>query len=69
MRQLLQVEGQGVAGDAHRVGEGTGRHSVRPGGDQGPHHPQAMLLTEGREGREGLSFVHRSANTSIFVEM
>ncbi|BAU92690.1 hypothetical protein MPPM_4085 [Methylorubrum populi] len=68
MRELLQVEGQVVAGDVHRLGEDARGEAVRTGGDQGAHDPEPMLLAEGGEGGEGLPFVHRMTYISTIVE-
>src|SRR5204863_511506 len=65
--ELLQVEGQVVAGDVHRLGEDAGGEPVRAGGDQGAYDPEPVLLAEGREGGEGLPFVHRMTYISTFV--
>jgi hypothetical protein len=37
--------------------------------DERPHDAQAVLLTEGREGGDGLPFIHHLCNISIIVEM
>ncbi|GLS57087.1 hypothetical protein GCM10007886_52730 [Methylobacterium gregans] len=68
MRELLQVEGQVVAGDVHRLGEDARGEAARTGGDQGAHDPEPMLLAEGGEGGEGLPFVHRMTYISTIVE-
>ena len=68
MRELLEVEGEIGAGDAHGLRDDAGREAVGTGRDQGAHDPQAMLLSEGREGGEGLPFVHRMTYISTSVE-
>ena len=68
MRKLLEMERQVRPGHADRLGQHSGRHAIGAGGDELAHDAQAVLLTEGREGGDGLPFVHHDVNISTIVE-
>ena len=60
MGQLLQMEGQGVAGHVELVGQDAGREPFGAGDDQGAEHAQALGMGQGTKGGNGLIFVHGS---------
>src|SRR3954464_14028812 len=68
MGEFLEMEGQVVAGGADRLRGHAGREPVGTSGDEGTHNSKTVLLTERREGGEGLSFVHRLTYISMIVE-
>jgi hypothetical protein len=60
MGKLLQMEGQGVTGDAQVVSQDTGSETFRARNDQRAEHAKALGVSQGSEGRNGLSFIHGS---------
>ena len=60
VRQLLQVEGERVAGHAELLGQHAGREAGQAGHDQRAEGAQALRMGEGAEGGDDMIFIHDS---------
>lgn len=60
MRQLLQVEGQGIARDAELISQDARRETARAGNHECAKHAQTLGVGQGTEGENCLIFVHDS---------
>lgn len=60
MSELLQMKGQGVAGDAKLISQDAGGKAWKPGHDQRAECAQALGMGEACKSGNGLIFIHYS---------
>lgn len=60
VRQLLQVEGQGIACDAELIGQDAGRETARASDHECAKHAKSLGVCQGTEGENCLIFIHDS---------
>ncbi|KAG0919858.1 hypothetical protein G6F31_020954 [Rhizopus arrhizus] len=69
VRQLLQMERQGIARDAELVGQEAGRETAQASHDKRAEHAKPLGVGQGTKGENCLIFIHKLNHTTILESL